>query len=296
MAENSTYFIKNKALFGPYPSPEDVKYLESIGVLYFIDLTEMNKLPPYEISSKSKFIKFPIPDMKVPTDYIQFSSFIVYLDDILKHLKGNQKIYVHCRGGNGRSGVVVACLLMRHHPRLTALDALQLTSKYHSERVNLKLKWKIVGAPQTITQKNYVLKLFTPFCFSRETFYGNKYGFVPYTKIPIYYQVTSGDVDGCKREMDYTFDDSQSLFKYIVAKKLYLSEQEIYKCMKHVQSLKIAQSSIFMNNLLNTTLRPIIYCNNHDKYWGVDKLGEGKNLLGQILMELRDELLLNLYS
>lgn len=283
MAENSTYFIENKALFGPYPTKEDVQYLESIGVVYFIDLTEMNKLEPYTISTESQFIKFSIPDMRIPLDHIHFSTFIVYIDNIIKKLSESQKIYVHCRGGNGRAGIVVACLLMRHHPHLSALDALQLTSKYHSERKNLKLKWKLVGSPQTSAQKNYVIKMFTPFCFSRETFYGNKYGFVPHAKISI-------------EDMGYTFDDSQSLFKYLIGKKLYVSEEDIYSCMKYVQSLKITQCPLFMNNLLYTTLRPIIYCNNHDMYWGINKQGEGKNYLGKILMELRDELLLNLYD
>ena len=285
MAENSTYFIENKALFGPYPTEKDVEYLESIGVEYFVDLTEVDKLQPYEISKHCTFIKFPIPDMRVPTDHIQFSSFIVYIDYIIKRLNNGKKMYIHCRGGNGRAGLVVACLLMRHHPHISSLDALQLTSKYHSERKNLKLKWKLVGSPQTPAQKNYVIKMFTPFCFSRETFYGNKYGFVPHAKIPIYYE-----------EIDYTFDDSQSLFKYIISKQLYASEQDIYTCMKYVQSLKITQCPLFMNNLLYTTLRPIIYCNNHDMYWGMNKQGEGKNLLGKILMELRDELLYNLYT
>jgi len=283
MAENSTYFIENKALFGPYPTTEDVQYLESIGVAYFVDLTEMNKLEPYIISTKSQFIKFPIPDMRIPIDYIHFSSFIVYIDNIIKTSPESTKIYVHCRGGNGRAGIVVACLLMRYHPHLSVLDALQLTSKYHSERKNLKLKWKLVGSPQTSVQKNYVIKMFTPFCFSRETFYGNKYGFVPHAKISI-------------EDMDYTFDDSQNLFKYLIGKKLYVSEEDIYSCMKYVQSLKITQCPLFMNNLLYTTLRPIIYCNNHDMYWGINKQGEGKNYLGKILMELRDELLLNLYD
>lgn len=285
MSENSTYFIENKALFGSYPGPDDIKYLESIGVKYFVDLTEINKLEPYNISENSTFIKFSIPDMKIPIDYIHFSSFIVYIEHIIKNLKDNQKIYVHCRGGNGRVGIVVACLLMRYHTHLSVLDALQLTSKYHSERKNLKLKWKLIGSPQTIAQKNYVIKMFTPFCFSRETFYGNKYGFVPHAKIPIHYE-----------EADYTFDDSQSLFKYLINKKLYVSEQDIYTCMKYVQSLKIIQCPLFMNNLLNTTLRPIIYCNNHDMFWGINKTGNGQNLLGKILMELRDELLYNLYQ
>jgi protein-tyrosine phosphatase len=288
MADNSTYFIENKALFGPYPTVNDINYLESQGVLYFVDLTEINKLPSYThlLGQDTKFIKFPIPDMKIPHDYIQFSSFIVYLDNIIKHLKNGQKIYIHCRGGNGRVGIVVACLLVRfHYPKLSALDALQLTSKYHSERKTLKLKWKMVGSPQTPAQKNYVIKMYTPFCFSRETFYGNKYGFVPHAKIPIHLD-----------ENNFTFEDSQILFKHLVSKKLYMSDSDVYKCMKYVQSIKITQCPLFMNNLLNTTLRPIIYCNNHDMYWGINKQGDGKNLLGHILMELRDEMLLKLYD
>lgn len=276
----STYFIENKALFGPYPTQDDVHYFENIGVKYFIDLTEMNKLPPYKLSDTSTFIKFPIPDMTIPLDIVHFSSFIVYLDHILKNLKDGEKIYVHCRGGNGRSGIVVACLLVRYQS-ITALDALQLTQKYHSERKNLKLKWKLMGAPQTYAQKNFVIKLFTPFCFYKDVLYGSKYGFVPYSKIPV-------QLD------DKSFDDSQSAYNYLMKNTPYM-KQDMYDCMKHIQSLKINQSSIFYYNLLNTSLRPIIYCNNYDKYWGTDKVGNGNNYLGNILVELRDELLLTYY-
>lgn len=282
--DNSTYFIENKALFGPYPSENDIAYLESIGVKYFIDLTEKDKLSPYKLSDKSVFIKYSIPDMKVPINSIEFSSLIVYLHDIITKLSDDEKIYIHCRGGNGRSGTVVACLLTRFHsPYMSSLDALQLTTKYHSERKNLKLKWKLMGSPQTSAQKNYVIKLFTPFCFHRDTLYGNKYGFVPYSKIPLHYD-------------SYIFEDSYALYKFLIQQYIYITEDDIYKCMKYVQSIKISQCTLFMNNLLNTNLRPIIYCNAHDTYWGVNKQGVGQNILGKILTQLRDELLLNLYD
>lgn len=286
MAGNSTYFIENKALFGPYPSPGDVAYLESIGVRVFVDLTEMNKLPPYEVSPDNVVIKFPIPDMKVPTDYIQFSSLVTHLTRMLKESDHNRKVYVHCRGGNGRAGIVVASLLMCYHnPSLTPLDALQLTAKYHAERKTLKPKWKLVGSPQTASQKNCVLKLFTPFCFSRETFHGNKYGFVPHAKIAI----------TCDKS-DVTFEDSYTLFKHLVKSMDTKDEGHVYDCMKHVQRLKVTQCPLFMNNLLGTLLRPIIYCSSHDTFWGMTKQGEGRNLLGRILMEIRDELQIAFYD
>ena len=34
-----SFFIKNKALFGSYPNPEQVNELQSIGVKYFVNLT-----------------------------------------------------------------------------------------------------------------------------------------------------------------------------------------------------------------------------------------------------------------
>lgn len=278
----STYFIENKALFGSYPSDDDIKYFENIGVCYFIDLTELYKLPPYVLSPTSTYIKFSIPDYKIPTDVIEFSSFIIHIDNIIKNLKNNEKIYVHCRGGNGRSGIVVASLLMRYHqPNLTSLDALQLTQKYHSERKNLKLKWKLQGAPQTVHQKNFVIKLFTPFCVHRDMLYGNKFGFVPYSKIKIHIP-----------ELNMIFDDAQSAFKYVIKSISEPTDKDIIECMERIQILKVEQCPLFKINLLHTTLRPILYSNVHDKYWGIDKVGNGNNYLGKILFNIRDKLLL----
>jgi len=281
----STYFIKNKALFGSYPTNDDVLYFETIGVKYFVDLTECDKLPPYIISNDSTYIKYPIPDMKIPTNVNSFCSFILHIEHIIKNLKDDEKIYIHCRGGNGRAGILVACLLMRYHDDMNVLDALQLTQKYHSERKNLKLKWKILGAPQTITQKNFVIKLFTPFCIYKDVLTGNKFGFVPYSKINVKIP-----------ELNLDFKDAHTAYKYIINNMPYANDEDIFNCMLYIQNLKLKQCPQFKINLLNTSLRPIIYCNEHDKYWGVDNKGNGNNFLGKILMRLRDDLLLNLYK
>ena len=37
--DTSSYFIKNKAIFGNYPCPEKIKDLIEIGVTIFVDLT-----------------------------------------------------------------------------------------------------------------------------------------------------------------------------------------------------------------------------------------------------------------
>lgn len=279
----SSYFIENKALFGCYPTNDDILYFEKIGVKYFIDLTEHGKLPPYNLSTQSTLVKYPIPDMKIPTNITYFCSFILHIENILKNLKEGEKIYVHCKGGNGRAGLVVACLLVRYH-NMNALDALQLTHKYHSERKNLKLKWRLLGSPQTMSQKNFVIKLFTPFCIYRDVLIGNKFGFVPYSKISVYIP-----------ELNMNFDNTYNAYKYIISNIPYASDEDMFNCMLYVQDLKIKQCIQFKNNLINTTFRPIMYCNNNDKYWGVDNRGIGNNHLGKILMQLRDEIMVNSY-
>jgi protein-tyrosine phosphatase len=53
-------------------------------------------------------VRFPIPDMDVTTDRDGLRR---VLDDVLARLRGGQCVAVACRGGLGRTGTIVACLL-----------------------------------------------------------------------------------------------------------------------------------------------------------------------------------------
>lgn len=53
---------------------------------------------------------------------------------------------------------------------------------------------------------------------------------------------------------------------------------------------KAFQNSEFKNTLLNTGDRYIIEASPYDSYWGEGKEKKGKNMLGKLLMELRNEL------
>ena len=63
--------------------------------------------------------------------------------------------------------------------------------------------------------------------------------------------------------------------------------------MKKAVKAKILQHCDIKNILLSTGKRKIIEHNEFDKYWSDGGDGSGKNKLGEILMEIRDELLLN---
>ena len=54
--------------------------------------------------------RFPIRDQSTP-DVATMSSILDYIDE---QLEAGRKIYVHCWGGNGRTGTVAGCWLIRH--------------------------------------------------------------------------------------------------------------------------------------------------------------------------------------
>jgi protein-tyrosine phosphatase len=148
-----SYFIRGYALFGRYPSQEDVEELESEGVTHFIDLTCLSEeLEEYD-NAHSKYIYYPIIDTHIPHDNME--NFHKFICKICKIFWTGGKMYIHCKGGHGRSGLVVACILCCLYG-CDAETALTKTNKYHSERLIMKEKWRNLGSPQNNTQKDFV--------------------------------------------------------------------------------------------------------------------------------------------
>lgn len=81
----------------------DKKFLNKNNIKYIINLTEQSVQQKIDI----EIIHFPIKDFDVPDNMNNFIQFINTLIKLLK--KGN--IMIHCMGGNGRTGLVLASLL-----------------------------------------------------------------------------------------------------------------------------------------------------------------------------------------
>jgi protein-tyrosine phosphatase len=56
-----------------------------------------------------RVVRHPVPDLDVPRDP---AAFRVTLDDMLARIRGGHRVVVACRGGLGRTGTAVACLLV----------------------------------------------------------------------------------------------------------------------------------------------------------------------------------------
>jgi predicted NAD-dependent protein-ADP-ribosyltransferase YbiA (DUF1768 family) len=299
--DRSSYFVKNKALFGSYPSQEQVNLFETFGVKFFIDLTFTGEKRIIPYKTNCEYIQYPIQDRRVPTDWKRFAQFIIKIGNIIKNLDDNEWIYLHCKGGHGRSGVVVACLLCylyKMHPS----DALSKTSRYHSRRKEMREKWRKMGSPQTRSQKYFVAKFFEPlFIYNNYTTYFST-GFNNDSDFSV--MIPGFGLFPTATSAFNAFKDPNNI-KYVGSLEMTLDIDEIYRIsstcnvrkdwekiresiMYLVLKHKFDQHKIIRNNLISTGLRPIIVLSD-DVFWGRLE-GVGHNMLGKLLMKLRKNL------
>lgn len=107
--------IPDKVYAGEYASdlknPEQkIRWLEEFGITHFVDLTEIGELNPYQhlLDSYVEHHRFPIKDVSVPKSYQDVYGLLEYIDTIISD--DDNKVYIHCSDGVGRSGTIVACL------------------------------------------------------------------------------------------------------------------------------------------------------------------------------------------
>jgi len=306
--DRSSYFIPDKALFGSYPNQESVKELESNGVTLFVNLTENNDvLPIYKLSQNSTMLHYPIPDRKIPYNEHTFILFIIKIIKHIRTLVDNQKCYIHCRGGHGRAGIVVATLLCYIY-NITPESALALTTKYHSERKEMRPKWRAIGSPQTRQQKHFVTKLFSPMLFYKAFRQGPTTGFSNFSAHPV--KINNLGTFPTSEAAFNAFKDphnKQYINKLIDAKTPFIAKELSQKCnlrddwyenrdkfMYEVVWTKVHQHKEFHDNLIFSGLRPIIHHTKKDKFWGDGPENNGLNILGKILMKIREKLLYEL--
>jgi atypical dual specificity phosphatase len=117
-----SFWVTDWLLAGKYPGaqldePSQLPALLNAGVRTFIDLTEQVELVPnrfavlrpYEdqLPSDVEYVRIPVVDVTSPSRE-QVRSAI----DAIRCGQDRGVVYLHCRGGCGRTGVVVGCYLV----------------------------------------------------------------------------------------------------------------------------------------------------------------------------------------
>jgi hypothetical protein len=167
---NTYWVVPHKFLAGEYPGDKDpvearekIKQFLAAGIRHFIDLTELREkswsggLVPYEAilskearnsSINATYQRFPIQDNSVPRDAEHLAEILSAID---RRIAKEGAVYLHCWGGIGRTGLVVACWFQEHGR--TSDGAL----------AELSAKWSTVEkssreplSPQTMEQVSWV--------------------------------------------------------------------------------------------------------------------------------------------
>ena len=297
--ERCSYFIQDKALFGSFPPQETVLHLEEQGVRCFIDLTDSDESKTTPYTTKYKYIKYPIVDRKIPQDWKSFAQLVVKICHVIHHLRDGEKVYVHCKGGHGRSGIMVACIFC-HYYGLSPDEALRQTSKCHSNRPEMRDKWRKLGSPQGKRQKDFVHRFFRTLRFAKPETTGYIMGMHNLSS----HVVTipdMGSFPNAQLAFQYFRDPNNKEYVENLLKGKYCQElvkehnrdweENKVEYMYKVLEYKFRQHEDIGKNLMNTGLRPLVKFS-HDIFWGDGSNGQGKNIQGKLLNKLRSKFLL----
>jgi len=303
----SSYFVPRQCLFGGFPTQTQVLELVELGVTNFIDLTFPNEvLKKYKLPQYCFYLNYPIPDRSIPTSVSEFSSIVMKVHE---SIIAGKKIYIHCKGGHGRSGILVSILLYMLNPEINTSEAIELATKYHSERLVMRDKWRKMGVPQTFFQKKYVHKFFSDIIFFRTYRSGSTTGFSNYS----FHDVTVSENN--KFLPVGIFPTSEALFQasknpensVFVQRQIQAKNPKISKfisqkiipseewcknksiIMENIIILKFKQHPQILQNLTRCGLRNIIYNSRRDDYFGIGPENNGGNILGNILMKIRNK-------
>ena len=137
----SNWVVPGLLLCGAEPDGPAALRLVMLGVRVFVCL--QSELPsdrplPYRAHAErgsSSADDEPLEFVHEPTTFRE-DALRELVERVAAAVWAGRPVYVHCRGGHGRTGVVVACVLGELYPALTAAEVLGRVQAYHDARVD----------------------------------------------------------------------------------------------------------------------------------------------------------------
>ena len=165
------YYVGGTLFAGEYPGGKYVELAESklkrmhhFGVRHFVDLTEEGELRPYRqlLPNDTTYLRFPIRDVDVPKSIEAVHQLIDKMENLMKQ---DGFTYIHCWGGVGRTGTIVACYEARQMEEPTLEKALTAMRSRFSNMPKASHR----KSPETQEQIDFV-RQFVESCKQREEY------------------------------------------------------------------------------------------------------------------------------
>lgn len=154
-----SYRVDHNIWAGEYPvwdwdesiGRKQIQLFTDFGINYFIDLTESGEMPPYAkfLSSSIGRYLLPIPNRGTPAAVEDVFKLFREIECTLQD-KPFTKFYIHCLGGVGRTGTIVACYYI-YFKQMNAEEALAEMRRMFSSHE--RAVW--MSAPETEAQIDF---------------------------------------------------------------------------------------------------------------------------------------------
>jgi polymorphic toxin system DSP-PTPase phosphatase-like protein len=154
---NSYWVIPGRLLAGEHPAGVDeadacvrLERLHQAGIHSYVDLTEPGEQPEYRhlLPERTDYLRSAIADCGVPYNVSQTQALLSAIRDALARERG---IYVHCRAGIGRTGLIIGCFLAEEER--TGKAAIKRLNRLWRQSARSDV-WPTV--PQTAEQADYI--------------------------------------------------------------------------------------------------------------------------------------------
>lgn len=151
---------------GEYPGSLDedhaklkIDQLIQFGIRHFIDLTEEGELNPYNhlLPDYVTHTRFPIRDCHAPNSIDDVNNLLNMIKEIKKE---DGYVYIHCWGGVGRTGTIVACLLAKFNKITNPNQALKILRKNFAKMPKASYR----KSPENKEQVNFVKNFIQSYC------------------------------------------------------------------------------------------------------------------------------------
>ncbi len=156
----NSYKVDERIYAGEYPATSnavlgrrEAARFTKFGITHFIDLTEAGELSPYNqwLPANCTYTRFPIKDCDTPTS---MEGVTEMLKGIIETIKSsvNAKVYIHCRGGIGRTGTIVGCYYALLLKDFTA--SMNLLERQFSQCPKSAFR----RTPETLKQRQFIMR------------------------------------------------------------------------------------------------------------------------------------------
>ena len=147
-------FAGEHPLFDIYKSSikGNIPRLLKFGITVFLDLTQSYEVPEYTsfLPPDVRRISFPIRNCDVPSRVESVIGLFRRLEQLM-HEQPQAKLYIHCHGGVGRTGTIVACYYI-YFEHLSFEEALDKMRRQYTQSP----RSKFMNAPETKRQIEFV--------------------------------------------------------------------------------------------------------------------------------------------